>query len=203
MLKILKKITKIKIPRYVRPTVIVILIILFLYLCRSLFFAAWVNGRPVSRLSLIKQLEKQGGKTVLDNLIEQALINDEARKNKIKIKTESVDAELKRIEDLVKAQGISLEEALSFRSQTKADLIEQIKTQKIIEEILGRKISVSEEEIRAFFEKNKTLYEKGSNLETLKEQIKTQIFQQKLSEEYQKWIEELKVKAKIFYFLKF
>lgn len=171
-----------------------VLALTFLYLIRSLIFAAWVNTRPIFRWSLVRELEKQGGQSVINNLIEKSLIFQEAARNKVRITDEDLNNELKKVEDLVKAQGLSLEEALAFRGQNKNDLKEQIKLQKIVERLLSDKISISDEEINEFFEKNKSLD---------KDQARDQLLQVKLNEEYKKWIEELKSKAKIFYFVKY
>ncbi|MFH1864093.1 MAG: SurA N-terminal domain-containing protein [bacterium] len=178
---------------------IFLLVILLLYTGRSLIVAAWVGNRPVLRLSLIKELEKQGGKSVLDSLIEKSLINQAAKKANVNISDDTVNLELVNIEELVKKQGTSLEEALSARGQTKKDLLEQIKLQKIIEQILNDKIVVTDEEIKAYYNANKI----EEAFDTAKEGIKNSIIQSKLQTEYTKWITELKEKAKIFYFIKY
>ncbi|PIZ50124.1 hypothetical protein COY29_00400, partial [Candidatus Woesebacteria bacterium CG_4_10_14_0_2_um_filter_39_14] len=64
-----KKISKLLSKKVLLRVFLPIAVILALYLLRSLIFAAWVNGRPVSRLSLTRALEKQGGKQVLEGLI--------------------------------------------------------------------------------------------------------------------------------------
>lgn len=162
---------------------VLFIIIASLYLGRSLFFAAWVGNRPILRLSLVKELEKQGGKSVLDALIEKSLINQAAAKANVNISNDAINLEILNIEELVKKQGISLDAALASRGQTKKDLIEQIKLQKTVEQILKDKIVLSDEE--------------------LKVENKDEIIQSKLQTEYAKWITELKEKAKIFYFVKY
>ena len=176
-------------------------VIALLYLSRSLVFAAWVNGRPVYRLSLTRELEKQGGKQVLDGLIEKALINSEAAKNKIKVDQSEIDSEVKKIEEMVAGQGLSLDEALKFRNQTRKDLIDQIKIQKIVEKLLASKIVTTDADLKDYFTKNKSLFGTNPAFDKVKEQVKNQVLQQKLSEQYSTWITELKTKAKILYFV--
>src|SRR4030042_6567735 len=69
--------------------IILVLVILVLaaagYRYKSLVVAATVNGAPIYRLSLIKQLEPQGGKTILDGIIEKTLIEQEAAKANISV----------------------------------------------------------------------------------------------------------------------
>lgn len=183
MKKFYKKLLILKKDKRVLKIAILFIIIATLYLGRSLMFAAWVGNRPISRLSLIKELERQGGKSVLDALIEKSLIKQESIKANVKISDDAINLEIVNIEELVKKQGISLEDALALRGQTKKDLIEQIKVQKTVEQILKDRIVVSDEELKA-----------GN---------KDEIIQSKLQGEYSKWISDLKEKAKILYFVKY
>ena len=82
-------------------------------------------------------------------------------------------------------------------------LVEQITIQKSVEAILCQKINISDEDISKYFEENKELLQKDAKLEDVREDIRKQLFQQKLNEEYTKWIAELKGKAKILYFVNF
>ncbi len=189
--------------KWVRTLLILCAALVLIFLAKTLLFAAFVNGRPISRISLIKELEKQGGQEVLDNLIEKNLVFQEAGRQGVKIEQATLDFELSRIEELLKEQGTTLEEALSIRGETKADLVEQIKLQKIVETILSPKINISEEDVKTYYEENKDLFGAEANFEENKDSIKEQLFQQKLGKEYATWIEELKSKAKILYFLKF
>jgi foldase protein PrsA len=148
-------------------------------------------------------LERQGGKQVLENLIDQTLINQEAKKEKITVSADEIDQEIKSIEDVVKSQGLSLDDALKFRNQTRDDLKKQISLQKTIEKLLSSKITITDAEITDYYTKNKSQYDKMAKFDSLKDQIKSQIFQQKLTDEYTKWVAELRAKAKIHYFVSF
>ena len=199
-----KKISK-TLKVFTRKRIIVALVVILLsaglYFSRSLIFAAWVNGRPVSRLSLTRALEKQGGKQVLEGLIEKALINSEARKNNVKVEQSEIDAEIKSIEEMVSGQGLTLDEALKFRNQTRKDLVDQIRIQKVVEKLLASKIVITDVDLKDYFTKNKSLFGTNPIFDKVKDQVKNQLFQQKLSEQYSAWITELKTKAKILYFV--
>ena len=201
--------TKFKIPtnflknKKVLYPAIIILIAILLALTKSLFVAAIVNGTPISRLAVVRQLEKQGGTEALNTFIERTLIFGEAKKQGVSVSKEVIDSQLTSIEELLKGQGLTLDEALEARGQTRSELTEQIRIQKTVEAILFQKINVSEEEIAAYFEENRELLDEGATLEDVKEDIRNQLSQQKLNAEYQTWIGELKAKAKIFYFVNF
>lgn len=180
-----------------------VLLLVILYLGRSLFVAAIVNGKIITRLAVVSELEKQGGTQTLDNLIVKALIFQEGNKKGITISQEEIDAELKRIEELVSQQGMTLDQALSLQNQSRNDLIDQIKIQKTVELILADKLAVSDQEVEEYFNNNKDIYEAGVKLEDKQAEIKSQLAQSKLSQEYQTWITDLKKNASINYFLEF
>src|SRR3989344_2438282 len=45
-----------------------------IFIFKGFFIASIVNGEPISRLSVIKELEKQGGKSVLESLVTKKII---------------------------------------------------------------------------------------------------------------------------------
>src|SRR3972149_1104298 len=173
------------------------------YLGRGLFVVALVNGTPISRLAVGRELEKQGGSETLDNLVVKSLIFQEARKKGVTVSQQELDLELSRINDIVSKQGMTLDEALALQNQSKNDLIEQIKLQKTVERILADKIAVTEEEVNDYFDKNKELFDDGAKLEDVSGEIRNQLAQTKLSSAYQSWITDLKASASINYFVTF
>ena len=198
------KIPKISLKNKTFKTVAIILFIgTLLVLTKSLFVAAIVNGIPISRVKVVKELERQGGTNVLNTLIDRALIFQEARRVGVKVSDAAINTQIASIEETLKGQNLTLEEALAAREQKKEDLIDQIRIQKTVEAILAQKINVSEEDISKYFEENKELLDEGAKLEDVKEDIRGQLFQQKLNEEYGKWIEGLKAKAKIYYLVRY
>ncbi|MFC1710032.1 SurA N-terminal domain-containing protein [Patescibacteria group bacterium] len=183
--------------RIVILLVAVFLITLFFVLNYNIFVAATVNGVPITRLSVIKELEKQGGSQVLDSIVVEKLILQEGSKQGIEISDEKIEEEIKVIEEQLVAQGMDLEQALSLQGQTIVDLKKNVRTRLIMEQLLGDKVSVADEEISTFYEENKDFYPEGTALEDLKEDIKGQIIQQKLAEQYETFIQELRDTAKI------
>src|SRR3989344_1536369 len=91
-----------------------------LYYYRGLLVAATVNGNPISRLSVINELEGRSGKAALDSLIIKKLINDEFAAKNLSINEGDVDSKVKEIEDQLKVQGQTLESALSVEGMSVA-----------------------------------------------------------------------------------
>jgi parvulin-like peptidyl-prolyl isomerase len=189
--------------KIVKAVAVLVLILALAYAAKSLLFAAFVNGRPISRISLIKALEAQGGQSVLDNLVDKELIYQQAKRQKINVTQAEIDEEIKSIEDLLKGQNLTLEQALEARGETRASLIEQIKLQKMVEGALSSKITITDEEVSKYFNDNKELFGEDPKLDDVSADIKDQLYQEKLSQEYSTWISDLRSNAKIIYLLEF
>jgi len=170
---------------------------------RHLFIAAVVNNKPITRFALDRELEKQGGQQVLESLITKSLILQEAKKQGVKINDEEINEKIGEIETQLESQGTDLDTLLQTQGQTRQSLEEQIKIELIIGEILNEKVSVTDEEIKDYFEENKELFGEEATFEEVKDQLEEELRQQKLNEKFQSWLEELKQKARIYYFLKF
>ncbi len=103
----------------------------------------------------------------------------------------------------MKQQGQSLDDALKTAGMTKEELNDQVRMELIVEKILGDKVQITDEEIKTSFDENKAYYPEGTTLDTAKEDIRESLRQQKLSTEFTTWIQDLKNKAKINYFVSY
>ncbi len=178
-----------------------ILVVLILgalvYYYKGKFVAATVNGKPIFRSAVVQQLEMQYGKQTLDSLVTQQLIIDEAQAKGSTATDKEIDSEIKKIEDQLKAQGQTLEAALAAQGLTRDYIVNQTRIQILLQKLLANKLKVSDKEVADFLEKNKEALPKDTKEEDLKKQAKAQIENQKLGEEVQKLITDLKAKAKI------
>jgi len=196
-----KKIIKISL-RTIVVVVVVIAVLILAYIFKGLLVAATVNGSPIGRLTVIEKLEKASGQTLLDSLIEQKLITDEAAARNIEVTNEEVADEIKKIEDQISAQGGNLEDTLEQQGMTRQDLEEQILLQKQLEKMLSDKIEVTDDDVANYISTYKLDIPEEQQA-TAYEQIKAQIKNQKLSQEFDTFLGELKDKADIKYFVKY
>jgi foldase protein PrsA len=180
---------------------IVICLGVIVYNFRAQFIVATVNGRPIFRTALIKELEKQAGPKVLESLIIRSLINQESQKNRVKISEEVLDEEVGKIEEELNQQNQDLDELLAARSMTRKDLREEIRLQKIAEALSVAEIEITDEEASQSFEAQKQFAPEGADEEALKEQVKDQLKEQKKLEAMQAWVENIRQAAKINYLL--
>lgn len=190
-----------------QPKVIIGLIVVFLavgiFFLKGLFVAALVNGEPIARIQIVKELEKQGGKQALSSLVNQALILQEAKKKKIQVSQSEIDAATKEIENSLKSQGQNLDAALKAQGMTRQELFLQLKLRNLVEKLLADKISVTDKEITDYIEKNKETLPTGMKEDEIKKSVQEQLKQQKMSTVSQSWLAELTKNAKINYFVNY
>lgn len=186
---------------------IVILVFLLLafgvYYFKSLFVAATVNGLPIRRYSVINQLEDLYGQQVLDSLITKELIKQEARNKNITVNDSELDQEISNIEKQFSASGQSLDDTLALQNMSRETFREQIFLQKLVEKLLGDKINVADEEVDKYIEENKEFFPEGSDSDALREDVFNQLKQDKLSTEFQTWIQEIRQNSSINYFVEY
>ncbi|MCX6792755.1 MAG: hypothetical protein NTY12_01900 [Candidatus Falkowbacteria bacterium] len=182
--------------------VIVIVVLGLGYYFKSLVIAATVNGTVISRLELVQNLEKASGKAALDAMISERLINQEAANRKVSVTAEDIKAEFDKIEAQLKDQGTTLDAALVENKITREDLTKRITTQKQLEKMLSDKVSVSDADVEKYIKDSGTTIQKGQEA-TAKASIKENLRNTKLGEESKKLVDELTVKAKINYFVKY
>lgn len=160
----------------------------------NLIVVATVNGKPITRLSLWQRLEKQTGKQILDQMVSESLIEQEAATKKIIISDKEIDAKIKTLENQFKGKA-GLDQVLSLQGMTMSDLRTQLKYNLIVERLVPE-AKVSDQEIVDYYDKNQSSY--GEELtDDVKSQIKNTLLQQKKSKAISDWFDGLKKKAKI------
>lgn len=171
------------------------LAVLFILRFRGVLVAANVNRQQITRLELARELEKQAGSQALDSLITRKLILDEAKRQKISVSNDELNGEISKIEEQLKAQNQSLDEALTSRGLNRKDLEDQIRFQILLQKMVNKDIEVTDEEVENYIKDTKTT--------DSKENVKEDLKQQKVSEKIQAFLTDLRTKAKIDYFVTF
>jgi foldase protein PrsA len=160
---------------------------------------AIVNGKPISRITYFKNMEKQGGKQVLDKMIQETMVKDEAQKKDIKIDQGVIDEEVKKIESQIKIMGQTLDEALKTEGITREELDDQIRMQKMVEVMANANIEITQKQIDEFIATNKDQFPKGTTKEEMQTSAKEELTTQLGSAAIGKWFEDLRKNAKIIY----
>lgn len=180
----------------------VLIILTLVYALKSHLIAVVVDGSPISRISIIRKLEKTSGKNLLDSMITEKLIQNEAKARNILVSNDEINEKIKQIENQVVSQGNTLEKVLALEGMSIDDLKRQITIQKDVEKLLADKINVTDEEVTKYIADNKITVPKEQEA-SLIEQIKDQLKGQKLNSEAKTLVDGLKAKAKIRYFVNY
>lgn len=199
-IKILNKLKKINFKKInIKWALLFLILVLGFWAYNRYGVVAKVNGKNISRISYIKALEKQSGKQVLEQMIVESMIEQEAAKNKIKIEDSEIKAGVTKVEEQVKSQGQTLESALADEGMNLKDLERQIKIEKIIEKLSDPKKEITEAQIAEFLSENKDRLPKGATKAELNELAKKQLESQIKAEAASNWFANLKKEAKIIY----
>ena len=189
--------------KYIVLFIIILAVALVAFRYRRLLIAATVNGEAITRISVIKELERQGGSQALEALVAEALVYQEAGKQNVRVEDSEIDGEVKRIEETVLAQGQKLDDLLSFQGLTREDFTRRLRVQLLSEKLLGDKLKVTQEEIDQYIKDNKDTFDPALSQEKLKQQVEEFLRQGKFNTDFTPWLDTLKASAKIEYLVKY
>lgn len=181
----------------------VVVVLALLYYFKGLFVVALVNGKPITRLEVVKELEKQSGQEVVESLVSKSLILQEAQRRNISVSEKELDAEMKKIEKTFSAQGQNFEQALKAQNLTRQELRERLRVELLVEKLVKDKVKITQAEIDDFLRTNEATLPTNLPEEELRSGAKQQLESQKLNQAAQKLLAELKQKAKIKYFVSY
>ncbi len=188
-------------PKFVKNLAIVILVGTVSFLLakkyKNQFIVATVNYQTISRFQLNKLLVDRYGQEALDELINQTLIEGLIKENNVTVTPEDVEAEVAKLKTQLGGDEV-FEATLAQYGLTLSQLKERLKTtigQKKLAEVLFNP-EVSDEEAQEYFTQNKAMFEDKAFEET-KEEIKLNLHDQKLQQEFTTWFTEQREKASI------
>lgn len=180
--------------------VLVVLVAVLGYFFKDKFIVAIVDSKPIFRFQLNQKLVSSSlGKQTLEDMIVEALVNKELKKNKVEVKNEEIDAEIEKLSQSL--SGTKLEDFLKLQGMTLKSLKDQLSLRMRVEKFLQKDISITDEKISSFIKENVKTMTATTEAEK-KEEAKASILQQEMQNKVQTWISDLLAKAKISRFLK-
>ncbi|MBI1872002.1 hypothetical protein HYS10_01140 [Candidatus Collierbacteria bacterium] len=168
---------------------------------RGLVIAGMVNTTPISSFELQNALVDRYGKATLDDIIANKLLVQLAKSNQIVVTPEDVKTEIASLEERLGGKE-ALEASMERFGIDEAKLNEEINTV-LIQKKLSEKLfkaEVSDSDITKYYQDNKSLFE-GKKFDDVKAGIQENLVQQKLQEQFGKWFQEQRQKAKITIFI--
>ena len=179
-----------------------ILILGLLNTYKGSFISATVNGKIISRYSLIKELERQGKDLAVDSLISQELILQEAKRKKINITQKDLDKTVENVKKSLEGSQQTLDGFLASQNLTYKDFLKQVRMQLIIEKLVSKDIKISAEKIDKYLEDNREFFPTNLSEKEMRESATSQLKQVELNAKVQELLTNLRNKANIKYFTK-
>lgn len=120
-------------------------------------YVAKVDGETILQTELDEALRNQYGAEVLDTLITNKIVELEAKKQKITVSDDVIQAEY---DELVEAYGgaDSIKEVLEANGLTEDALKDNIRTYQLTKQVIAASIEITDEELEEYFESNKDNY---------------------------------------------
>lgn len=186
-----------------RKVILILVILGLLYLTKGFFVAAVVNGDPISRYAVVRELEREQGKAALDWLVTKSLILQEARRRKVSVSTKEVEQEYGKMSKSMVAQGQTLDQVLALQGMSKQNFKDRVRVSKLIEKMFEKEVVVTDKEVEDFLEKNKESIPENADPVKLKASVRQQLKSQKIDQKGNDLVAKLKKQAKVFYFVKY
>lgn len=162
---------------------------------KSWFVAAIVNGAPITNLELQMKLNQQFRTQTLNQLINEKIILEEARKANSTPSEPEVDKRISELEAQVGGPQI-LDTLLTQQGQTRQGLRDQVRLQLAIAKLYDREATVSADEITKFIEQSSSLLQ-ATDSGKQQEEAFNLLKQQKITEIFNQKFQELRQNAKI------
>ncbi len=182
---------------------VVVLIAGALYYFRGYFVAATVNGEPISRYSVIRQLESQGGQEVLQGKITEALIRQEADSRCVEVTETEIDAEIATLKSEFEAQGQDFQQILDLQGMSMDELKKQIHIQLMVEKMFSGDIDVTQEEIDQYIADYGDTLPEYENDEQMLSAVRENLEQTELVDSFQTWLQTAQTEAEINYLFEY
>lgn len=182
---------------------IVVLIAGALYYFRGYFVAATVNGQPISRYSVIRQLESQAGQEVLQGKITEALIRQEADSRGIEVTDTEIDTEIATLRSEFEAQGQDFQQILDLQGMSMDELRKQIQIQLMVEKMFSEDVDVTQEEIDQYIADYGETLPEYENDEQRLAAVRENLEQTELVDSFQAWLQTAQSNADIKYLFEY
>jgi foldase protein PrsA len=122
-----------------------------------------VNGQKISRAQFDTKLESSpAARQILTQLVQQALIDQYATDKKVDISQADVDK--KEAEIKAKYPAGQFEQILKQQGLTEADVQQILRQQLVLEKAVAPQITVSNADVKAYFDKNHALFDKPAQV---------------------------------------
>ncbi len=156
---------------------------------------ATIDGMSIPRQELTDRLMERFGSQMLEAMIGEKLILNEAAKQNVSISQDELNAKLTDIEKNLEGT-MTLEDSLKLQGVTKEEYLEQLRLQLMIEKMLEKDVSVSAQEVDEYLKANADA-QNATDPATQRTKAETDIRNNKISQKFVEWFNQLKENSKV------
>ena len=154
---------------------------------------ATVNDVAITQGQLEDALMKQYGVEVLEFIMTNEIIKQEAEAQKVTVTDEELNAEYEEYADYYGGEETLLESLATF-NMTKDDIVNDIKTYLLTVKLIQKEITITDEDIQAYYDENKSKFttDDGEQLafEDVKEEVEAALLEDRVDAEYGDWLDK-------------
>lgn len=124
---------------------------------------AVVNGVEITKDEFVRKLMILTGKPILNQMIDEILIQQKAKEEKVKVKKKEIDAKIEKVQERFPTEELFAQQ-LSRSGMTVEKLRQQFESQLLMEKLISKEIVITDQEIKDYFEKNKAEFTKQEEI---------------------------------------
>ncbi|WP_432409636.1 foldase protein PrsA [Wukongibacter sp. M2B1] len=146
-------------------TISLLLVIVSVTGCQSKDIVASVGDENITKEELYQSLVNQNGVEALESLISEKIVELEVKKENIEVTEEDIEKEMKKIIDYYGSED-AFNQVLENAGYTKDDLKKNIKSSIKIEKLLEPSLTITEDEMKQYFNDNKASFAQQEQVKT-------------------------------------
>ena len=152
-----------------------------------------VNDIEIKESQLNEALQSQYGTEVLEQLMANEIIKQEAKEKKLTISKEDLNEEYEIYANYYGGEE-QLLESLKTYNMKKQDILDDIEIYLLTVKVMEQTITLTDEEIEAYYEENKANYLSDEDeqlpFEKVKEEVRQALLEERIDAEYDAWLDE-------------
>lgn len=167
---------------------------------------AVVNGKRITKAEWHERLGKAYGKSIAESLINDSIVEKEAKKGDIKIEKEEIQKQIETIKERIGGED-AFKAALKANNIELSDLEDQLRIDTLYNKIIGPTIKYTDDDLKNFFNQYSNVMfqaetealKEGEKLdyEKFKEQVEKIYIEQQVQDQKNTWLQERKGEYKI------
>lgn len=152
-----------KIMVIILSVLIVTSVILLSFTLKKEDTVAKFNGEAISKDELYSKMVEQYGSATVDKIISEKIVAAEAKKQKVSVKDSELNQEIETLKASYGGEE-AFNQALETNNTSLAYLKQDLKNYLTIKKLLGPEITITEEEMKTYFDKNKDSFAQAEQI---------------------------------------